>query len=163
MPRHTIQNSSIMEKPTKSKKSFEVTYTEDRPVVIVLSQKRLGKNYLRMYQDAFLEIAQDKELNQTDTRVLLAILGKLDYENDFNLTQAEIGKLLQVAPSNVSKSFVKLEAKGYLHLVRVEGRKKVYQFNPYLAFRSRAKNFQPLCNHWDKHDLQEMKDNQKVS
>jgi hypothetical protein len=152
-----------MEKPTKSKKSFEVTYTEDRPVVLVLSQKRLGKDYLRMYQDAFLEIAQDKDLNQTDTRILLAILGKLDYENDFNLSQADIGNLLQVAQPNVSKSFTKLEAKGYLHLIRVDGRKKVYQFNPYLAFRSRAKNFQGLCNEWDKHDLQKMKDNQKVS
>ncbi len=145
-----------MEKPTQSKKTFEVSYDSDKPVVIVMSQKRLGKDYLRMYQDAFLEVAQDKELNHTDTRVILAILGKLGYENEFNLTQADLGDLLQVAQPHISKSLLKLEAKGYLQVARTVGRQKVYQFNPYFAFRSRAKNFRGLCEQWDKKETQEM-------
>jgi DNA-binding MarR family transcriptional regulator len=152
-----------MEKPTQSKKTFEVSYDSDKPVFFMMSQKRLGKDYLRMYQDAFLEIAQDKELNHTDTRVVLAILGKLGYENEFNLTQADLGNLLQVAPSNISKSMVKLEAKGYLQVVRTVGRQKVYQFNPYMAFRSRAKNFQGLCEQWDKQETKELQESLKAS
>jgi DNA-binding MarR family transcriptional regulator len=145
-----------MDKPNQTKKTFEVSYDSDKPVLIVMSQKRLGKDYLRMYQDAFLEIAQDKELNQTDTRVVLAILGKLGYENEFNLSQDELGNLLQVAQPNISKSLVKLENKGYLQVARTVGRQKIYQFNPYLAFRSRAKNFKALCDQWDKQEKQEM-------
>ena len=152
-----------MDKPNQTKKTFEVSYDSDKPVLIVMPQKRLGKDYLRMYQDAFLEIAQDKELNQTDTRVVLAILGKLGYENEFSLTQADLGNLLQVAPSNISKSMVKLENKGYLQVARTVGRQKIYQFNPYLAFRSRAKNFKGLCDQWDKQDTQEMREAIKAS
>lgn len=146
-----------MDKPTQqTKKTFEVSYDSDKPVVIVMPQKRLGKDYLRMYQDAFLEIAQDKELNQTDTRVILAILSKLGYDNELTVTQAELGNLLQIAQPHISKSMAKLEAKGYLQVSRTVGRQKIYQFNPYLAFRSRAKNFQGLCESWDKKETLEM-------
>ena len=152
-----------MEKPNQKKKTFEVSYDSDKPVLIVMSQKRLGKEYLRMYQDAFLEIAQDKELNHTNTRVVLAILGKLGYENEFSLSQDDLGNLLQVAQQNISKSLLKLEAKGYLQVVRTVGRQKIYQFNPYLAFRSRAKNFKNLCDQWDKQDQQELVEAIKAS
>lgn len=145
-----------MDKPNKTKKTFEVSYDSDKPVLIVMSQKRLGKDYLRMYQDAFREIAQDKELNHTDTRIILAILGELGYENEFNLSQADLGNLLQVAQPNISKSLLKLENKGYLQVVRTVGRQKIYQFNPYLAFRSRAKNFKNLCDQWDQGETLEL-------
>lgn len=145
-----------MDKPTQTKKTFEVSYDSDKPVVIVMSQKRLGKDYLRMYQAAFLEIAQDKDLNHTDTRIILAILSKLGYENEFNLSQADLANLLQIDQPRVSRSMVKLENKGYLQVTRIVGRQKFYFFNPYLGFRSRANNFKGMCEQWDKQEKQEM-------
>ena len=145
-----------MEKPTQTKKTFEVSYDSDKPVVIVMNQKRLGKDYLRVYQDALLEIAQDKELNHTDTRIILAILGKLGYDNELTVTQAELGNLLQVAQPHVSKSMAKLEAKGYLQVSRTVGRQKIYVFNPYMVFRTRATNLKGICESWDKKDNLEM-------
>jgi DNA-binding MarR family transcriptional regulator len=145
-----------MEKPTKPQKTLEVVYTGDKPVFLEARRKYLGKDFLVVYQDALLEVAQDKELNQTDTRIVLAILSKLGYENEFTLSQAELGNLLQVAQPHISKSMAKLEAKGYLQVSRTVGRQKIYFFNPYLAFRSKPKNFQGLCKSWDKQEKQEM-------
>jgi DNA-binding MarR family transcriptional regulator len=152
-----------MEKPTQTKKSFEIVYESDRPVFVAMRKKYLGKDYLTMYQAAFLEIAQDKDLNQTDTRILLAILGKLAYESEFSLSQDDLGNLLQIAQPNVSKSMVKLESKGYLQVLRTVGRQKIYMFNPYLAFRARPQNFKGLCEKWDKHEQQELVEAVKAS
>ena len=138
-------------------------YESEKPVFVVMRQKYLGKDYLTMYQAAFLEIAQDKDFNQTDTRIILAILGKLAYENEFSLSQDDLGNLLQIAQPNVSKSMVKLEAKGYLQVLRTVGRQKIYMFNPYLAFRSRSKNFKGLCEKWDKHEQRELKNALEVA
>lgn len=153
-----------MKEPKERKVSFDVTYEEgERPIFFQMQKKYLGKDYLFVYQDFLLEIAQDKELNHTDTRVILAILSKVHYENEFSLSQAELGNLLQVAPSNISKSMIKLENKEYLHVVKTIGRQKVYMLNPYGAFRGRTKNWKGLCETWDKQERQELIDSVQAS
>lgn len=106
-------------------------------------------HYFRMFQDVMLEMARDRELNLTDHRVIMVILGKLEFENYFKLSQQEIGVLIDIAQPNVSKSLQKLEHKGFIQCVSIEGRKKIYVFNPYLAFKIKAKNLQDLEEDWD--------------
>jgi DNA-binding MarR family transcriptional regulator len=153
-----------MKEPKERKVSFDVTYEEgERPIFFRMPKKYLGKDYLFVYQDFLLEIAQDKELNHTDTRIILAILSKVHYENEFSLSQADLGNLLQVAPSNISKSMLKLESKGYLFVLKTIGRQKIYMLNPYGAFRGRAKNWKELCEKWDKQELRDLMESAQAS
>lgn len=115
-----------------------------------------GKNYLkdkghyiRIFQDVMLEMGRDRELNLTDHRVIMVILAKLEFENYFKLSQQEIGVLIEVGQANVSRSLQKLEHKGFIQCINIEGRKKTYIFNPYVAFKTKAKGYEDLTEDWD--------------
>lgn len=106
-------------------------------------------DYIRLFQGIALEIAKDRELNLTDHRVIWTILHQMEFENYFNLTQVEIGKLIDVAPPNVSRSLHKLEQKKLIVVIGQTGRKKIYVINPHVAFKTKAKGLTDLEEDWE--------------
>lgn len=91
-----------------------------------------------MNQDALLMIANN--LNHDQTRVFLALLADLDYENYIQVPQIEIAKKLEMQKTNVSRA-----VKGLLELsVILEGpkvgRSKTYRLNPSFGWKGTVSN-----------------------
>ena len=55
-------------------------------------------------QDAFEELAKDREITNEPRRVLDYMFSKLDFENFIQLSQKEIIEILGINKSNVSKA-----------------------------------------------------------
>ena len=112
--------------------------------------KYLKSNYIRSFQDEMTELAIDRSFSGTDLRILLAIIGNLEYDNIFSLSQRELGEIIKIDKVEISKTFKKLCLKGYLKPVKKIGRQNVYIFNPNVVFKSKAKNLKDLKHAWDK-------------
>ncbi len=135
-------------------KKLEIYYTEDSVInVFTKSKKYLNNDYARCFLNEMLALALDKDFTGTDFRVLLAIIGNLGYENKINISQGQLGKDLNIKRPEITKSIGKLISKGYLQVVDTIGRQNIYQLNPNVVFRSRAKNYKDLCLAWDKENI----------
>ena len=122
---------------------------------VVTPIKMLTDNpHVRVFSEGLGRLAMDKDLNGTDIRVLLFILSIMEYENLLNTTQKALSEGLGIVQQEVSKSIKKLIEGGYLKIVDKNGRQNIYQLNPHLAFKSRAKNYRLLCSIWDEDDSQ---------
>ena len=132
-------------------KKAEIYYPDDT-VLNVFSQpkKYLNNSYARVFLDEMIALGLDKELSGNDLRILLAIIGNIGYDNKINISQQDLGNQLDIHQVSISKSLKKLLSKGYLQIVDTIGRQNIYQFNPHIAFRSRAKNYKDLCRAWDR-------------
>jgi DNA-binding transcriptional regulator LsrR (DeoR family) len=78
----------------------------------------------------------------------------MEYENLLNITQKALSEELGIVQPEVSKSIKKLIKGGYLRIVDKNGRQNVYQLNPHIGFKSRAKNYNLLCTIWDEDQSQ---------
>ena len=135
-------------------KKVEVFYPEDTVVnVYPKPVKYLKHSHARVFLEEMIALGLDKEFSGNDLRVLLAIIGNLGYDNKVNISQHELGEQLNIHQTSVSRSLKKLVSKGYLQVIETIGRQNIYQFNPNVAFRSRAKNLKELKQAWDKQTL----------
>ena len=112
------------------------------------------KPHVRAFSEGLGRLAVDKQLTLTDKNVLLFLISVMEYENLLNITQKALSEELGIVQPEVSKSIKKLIEGGYLKIVDKNGRQNVYQLNPHLAFKSRAKNYNLLCTIWDEDDSQ---------
>ena len=130
-------------------KKLEIYYPEDSVVnVFTKPGKHLKNDYARCFLNEMVTLAVDRDFTGTDLRVLLAIIGNLGYDNTINISQGQLGQELNIKRQEVTKSVGKLVSKGYLQVIDKVGRQNIYQFNPHIAFRSRAKNYKDLCRAW---------------
>ena len=132
-------------------KKAEIHYPEDTVLNLFTKPgKHLKDSHARVFLKEMIALGMDKDLSGNDFRVLLAIIGNIGYENKINIPQQELGNQLDIHQARISKSLKKLISKGYLQVIDTIGRQKIYQFNPNVAFRSRAKNLKELKQAWDK-------------
>ncbi len=135
-------------------RKIEVHYPEDTVVnVYPKPVKHLKNAHARYFLDEALALAMDRDFSGNDLRVLLAIIGNLGYDNILNISQQELGEQLSIDRAAVTRAVKKLISKGYLQVVDTAGRQNIYQLNPHVVFRSRAKNYKDLCRAWDKETL----------
>jgi len=133
------------------KRRIEIECPEDTTLNIYTKpSKHLKKSYGRYFSDEILNAAVDRDFSGTDFRVLLAIISNLGFDNVINISQKELGEQLKISQQNISKSIKKLISKKYLQIIDKIGKQNIYQFNPNIAFKSRAENHKDLCNDWDK-------------
>jgi DNA-binding MarR family transcriptional regulator len=111
--------------------------------------KHLKQEHLRLFSGEIIEIAKDRDLNFTDLRVLMAVIGLMRFDNVLKASKDEIGKQINIERPNVSKSIKKLVEKGFLTPIDNEGPKIIYMVNPDLAFKARASNYKTLKRCWD--------------
>ena len=106
--------------------------------VIRPKQKSSFERHFTMNQAALLSIAN--ELNHDQTRVLLALLADLDYENYIQVAQIDIASALGMQKTHVSRA-VKglLERKIVLEGPKV-GRSKTYRLNPQYGWKGTISN-----------------------
>lgn len=143
-------------------RKLEIYYSDDSNVNISTSPKKhLKKEYGRYFEEEIINIASNKNLNGTDLRVFLCIIGNLEYENILNISQKKLGEILGIGKKEISKSINKLIKEGYLQIIDKIGRQNIYKLNPSIAFKSRAKNHKQLQDDWneDKDQFKEDRSN----
>ena len=134
--------------------NLEITCPDDTNLnVFTQPKKYLKHEHIRFFQDEMVSTANDRDLNGTDLRILMTILGNLDYDNKLMLSHTKLGQQIGIKQQEVTKSFKKLLNKGYIEVVETIGRQNIYMFNPTVAFKSRAKNHKELKQAWDKEIL----------
>jgi hypothetical protein len=106
-----------------------------------------GNRWLQMSQDPLLEIAKDKELAGRPTRVLIYLLGRLDFENFIQVSQSEIAKELDLHRSDVSSCISLLYDKGILIKGPKVGRSYCFRLNPAYGWKGKSDKAKEL--QWD--------------
>lgn len=107
------------------------------------------KPHVRVFSDGLGRLAVDRKLTPTDKNVLLFLISIMEYENILNVTQKELAEGLGIDAAEVSRSIKRLIENAYLRIVDKSGRQNIYQLNPHIGFKSRAKNYNLLCQLWD--------------
>ncbi len=132
----------------------EIRYPKEAVLnIFTTPSKYLKHSYARVFLDEINALGKDKNLSSTDLRVLMSIIGHLEYDNIVNISQKDLGEELNIQQPNVAKSIKKLIDKGYLQVIDTVGRQNIYMFNPNVAFKSRAKNLNQLKHAWDKETI----------
>ena len=112
------------------------------------------KPHVRVFSDGLGRLAVDRKLTPTDKNVLLFLISIMEYENILNVTQKELAEKLGIDAAEVSRSIKRLIENAYLRIVDKSGRQNIYQLNPHIGFKSRAKNYNLLCSIWDEDQSQ---------
>jgi Fe2+ transport system protein FeoA len=116
---------------------------EAQPVYLHAPNKRKGLDRLGGWvigwQEATMNLAQEKSLNLTDHRVILVLQAKLDFDNWIRLSHSEIGDLLDVKRPNISTSMKKLLEMGIILPGPSVKAVRTYRLNPALAWKGDIK------------------------
>lgn len=106
--------------------------------LIVTPKKKMGfkEGWVAMSQAATDVFKDIRSVDQQ--RVLWALLGKLDFENLIQISQAEIATDLGMAKANVSRSIKALKERGVLLQGPKIGRSSTYRLNPQMGWKGSA-------------------------
>lgn len=103
---------------------------------------KLTERWFMAFQDAFEELAKDKEITSEPRRVLDYLFSKLDFENFIQQSQQDITKALGMHKSQVSEA-IKLLVKKQIVLEGPKvGRSKCYRLNPNYGWKGKVKTLQ---------------------
>jgi len=128
----------------------QVEAPEETKIISFIAPKRnFDTDFITLFQDFLLTVPTNKNLNWTDLRLLLTMLGFLDYKNEINITQSELAKHISVKRPEVTKSIKKLIEENCITLARTEGRKNIYKLNPYLGLKDKGRKHKKMCREWD--------------
>lgn len=89
-----------------------------------------------------LEMLAASDLRGDDLRVLLALLGRLDFENLIQIEQTAIAEKLGMQKSHFSRSIKRLITQGCLLQGPKIGRSRTYRLNPSYGWRGSGKTHQ---------------------
>jgi hypothetical protein len=116
---------------------------EGATLAVFYPKRRNGfsTGWFAMAQEPLMSLAQ-ADLGKEAMRVLFALLAKLDYENFISINQAELGRTLKIAPSNMSRAVARLVAEGVLIAGPKLQAKGTYTLNPHYGWKGSAKGHQ---------------------
>ena len=94
------------------------------------------------FQDAFEELAKDREITSEPRRVLDYLFSKLDFENYIQQSQMDVAKALGMHKSQVSEAIKLLTKKQIVIEGPKIGRSKCYRLNPNYGWKGKVKSLQ---------------------
>ena len=106
--------------------------------VIRPKNKSSFQRHFTMNQAALLTIAN--ELSHEQTRVLMALLTDLDYENYIQIAQTDIAQILSMQKTHVSRAVKNLLDFGVIIEGPKIGRSKTYRLNPQFGWKGTVSN-----------------------
>jgi hypothetical protein len=103
---------------------------------------KISEGWLMTFQDAFVKLAADRTIKGEQMRVLLYLMGRLDYENWIHVPQTEICDALGMKPANVCRSIAALTAKRLLTKGPKLGRIGTLRLSLNLGWKGRVRSLQ---------------------
>ena len=104
-----------------------------------LKEKKLGKDWLALYQDPSLWLGQLR-LTGEQYSVLFALFNKLDFDNFLRVSLKEIAEALKLKIANVSRAMKVLKEKDIIIEGPPAGKFKTYRLNPYIGYKGKNRN-----------------------
>lgn len=101
-----------------------------------LKEKNLGKDWLALYQNPALWLAQQKMTGEQSS-VLWYLFSQLDFNNFLRVTRQEIAETLKIDPSRVSRAMKVLKEKNIIVEGPPVGKFKTYRLNPYIGHKGK--------------------------
>jgi DNA-binding MarR family transcriptional regulator len=112
-------------------------------VMVYMPQRpKIAEGWVMTFQDAFVRLAADKTIKQEQMRVLLYLIGRLDFENWIHVPQVEISEKLDIAAPNVSRAIAALTAKGLLSRGPKLGRVATLRLSLNVGWKGRVRSLQ---------------------
>ena len=111
-------------------------------MVYIPYRPKLSERWFMAFQDAFEELAKDREITSEPRRVLDYLFSRLDFENYIQQSQVEIAQVLGMHKSQVSEAIKLLTKKKIIIEGPRLGRSKCYQLNPNYGWKGRVKTLQ---------------------
>jgi biotin operon repressor len=107
--------------------------------VVPKRKNGFGKDWVAMGQEAVMLFAKS-DLGADDFRVLMALIAKLDFENLLVLSQADLGREINMQRQHIQRSIKKLIAMGAVLEGPKIGINRSYRLNPNFGWKGSAKN-----------------------
>ena len=109
-------------------------------VYIAYPQPKIkGTRWMMTFQDSLIHIAKDKDITGQTMRVMLLVMGFLEFENYITIKQKAIAEQLQVDKAVVSKAMRLLADKGIFLKVK-QGTTTGYKLNPHYGWKGKVSN-----------------------
>ena len=103
--------------------------------------KITGNRWMMTFQDSLEIIATDKDMTGQTLKVMLLVMGNLEFENYITIKQVEIAKKLEMDKSDVSKAMRLLVDKGIILKVK-QGTTTGYKLNPHYDWKGKVSNME---------------------
>jgi predicted transcriptional regulator len=123
---------TVNEKTGEKKEGYFVYIAYPKP-------KITGNRWMMTFQDSLINIATDKDMTGETLKVMLLLMGNLDFENYIHIKQVELAKTLEMQKTNISRSMRILVDKGIILKVK-EGRTAGYKLNPQYGWKGQVSN-----------------------
>lgn len=119
------KSASLLNPETGEVQQGYVVWIPDKPKI---------QGFFMGFQEAFIALAQDRELTLEPNRVFHYLLGKLDFDNFIHINQKEIGEALNMDKGNVSKAMTLLKLKGIILIAPYKG-VRCYKLNHFYGWK----------------------------
>lgn len=103
---------------------------------------KLSERWFMAFQEAFEEIAKDKEITIEPRRVLDYLFSKLDFENYIQISQKDIAEALGMQKGNVSRAIKLLTEKRIVLEGPKVGRSKYFRLNQNYGWKGKVETLQ---------------------
>jgi predicted transcriptional regulator len=111
-------------------------------VYIAYPKKKItGNRWIMTFQDSLEIIATDKDMTGQTLKVMLLLMGNLEFENYITIKQVAIAEKLEMDKSVVSRAMRLLIAKGIILKVK-DGTTTGYKLNPHYGWKGTVSNMQ---------------------
>jgi predicted transcriptional regulator len=100
-----------------------------------------GVRWMMTFQDSLEIIAMDKEMTGQTLKVMLLLMGNLEFENYITIKQVAIAEKLGMDKADVSKAMRLLVGKGIILKVK-EGTTTGYKLNPHYGWKGSVTNME---------------------
>lgn len=132
----TERKSNVI--PLPKVREFTAFISDETGKVEELAPKRkrkLGVNWMAFYQES-LEWLATANLPNEQYRVLLYLLGKLDFENYIRIPQNSVAEALGMKRPAVTRAIKGLLERNVLARIKV-GTANTYRLNPYVGYKGK--------------------------
>ena len=102
--------------------------------IVWVPDKPKFQGFFMGFQQAFIALAQDREITTQPSRVLHYLLGNLDFDNWIHISQKEIGEALGLDKGSVSKAVSLLKRKGIILEAPYKG-VRCYKLNHFYGWK----------------------------
>lgn len=128
---------------------IELECNDEQYPVIGVSSRIKFKNWVMLYQLASEDLAKDKRIGGAEYRVLHFLLARMGYEGSVQISQRDIGEVIDMKQPSIARAMKVLMEVGVIRSEGKPGQTATYVLNPYYGSRGKASNVIQMQRAWD--------------
>ena len=127
-------------------------YDRDNPPIIGQNKRHLPKKmeWTILTREGVENILSNESLKGVDWKVLLKLIGAVEFGNVITPNQTEIAKELGIGQASLSRALKKLVAAMAIIPIEKQGVQTQYRLNPLLGFKIASVDYRKLVHDWDR-------------